>query len=182
MSPDDVYNHLKVYEPEKTGKKITIQGSDVAGFDKSKVKCFNFYKMGHFAREWRSPRSQDRRKRGNNKKDPKEAEALKNHALVADEEEVPTEYALMAKNELGEVKKEKESIDFKMKKFENSSEDIDRLLGSQKLDKDMKVVGLNEYCAVQPPPEQKKRWKSNNPSFFKQGGLSGNVVSKPMIK
>nr|GEX55552.1 hypothetical protein [Tanacetum cinerariifolium] len=32
------------------------------------------------------------------KKDPKEDEASKNHALVADEEEVPTEYALMAKS------------------------------------------------------------------------------------
>nr|GEV66799.1 hypothetical protein [Tanacetum cinerariifolium] len=34
---------------KKTGKKITIQGTDVAEFDKSKVKCFNCHKMGHFA-------------------------------------------------------------------------------------------------------------------------------------
>nr|GEY11093.1 hypothetical protein [Tanacetum cinerariifolium] len=100
ISLDDVYNHLKVYEPEvqkksesnsqnmafnssantssgkdkinttniptastqvfptsadvtaasisrdTTGKKITIQGTDVAGFDKSKVECFNCHKMG----------------------------------------------------------------------------------------------------------------------------------------
>nr|GEW59988.1 hypothetical protein [Tanacetum cinerariifolium] len=30
--------------------------------------------------------------------------------------------------------------------------------------------------------EQEERWKNNNPSFFEQGGSSGNVVSKPMIK
>nr|GFA46620.1 hypothetical protein [Tanacetum cinerariifolium] len=36
---------------KKTGKKISIQGIDVAGFDKSKVECFNCHKMGHFARE-----------------------------------------------------------------------------------------------------------------------------------
>nr|GFB67100.1 hypothetical protein [Tanacetum cinerariifolium] len=36
---------------KKTGKKITIQGTNVAGFDKSKVECFNFHKMGHFARQ-----------------------------------------------------------------------------------------------------------------------------------
>nr|GFB81455.1 ribonuclease H-like domain-containing protein [Tanacetum cinerariifolium] len=42
---------------KKTGKKITIQRSDVAGFDKSKVECFNCYKMGHFTRECRAPRS-----------------------------------------------------------------------------------------------------------------------------
>nr|GEV49305.1 hypothetical protein [Tanacetum cinerariifolium] len=45
---------------KKTGKKISIQGSDVAGFDKSKVECFNYHKMGHFAREYRAPRSQER--------------------------------------------------------------------------------------------------------------------------
>nr|GEV31532.1 hypothetical protein [Tanacetum cinerariifolium] len=38
---------------KKTGKKISIHGLDVAGFDKSKVKCFNCHKMGHFARKSR---------------------------------------------------------------------------------------------------------------------------------
>nr|GEV49484.1 hypothetical protein [Tanacetum cinerariifolium] len=30
--------------------------------------------------------------------------------------------------------------------------------------------------------EKEEKWKSNNPSFFEQGGSSYNVVSKPMIK
>nr|GFA70267.1 ribonuclease H-like domain-containing protein [Tanacetum cinerariifolium] len=50
---------------KKTGKKISIKGSDVAGFDKSKVECFNYHKMGHFARECRASRSQDRGRRDN---------------------------------------------------------------------------------------------------------------------
>nr|GEW05128.1 hypothetical protein [Tanacetum cinerariifolium] len=36
---------------QKTGKKITINGSDTAGYDKAKVECFNCHKMEHFARE-----------------------------------------------------------------------------------------------------------------------------------
>ncbi|GJR84335.1 ribonuclease H-like domain-containing protein [Tanacetum coccineum] len=47
----------------KTGRKITINGSDTTGYDKSKVECFNCYKLGHFASECRGPRNQDNRSR-----------------------------------------------------------------------------------------------------------------------
>ncbi|GKD52006.1 ribonuclease H-like domain-containing protein [Tanacetum coccineum] len=42
-----------------TGRKLTVNGNETIGFDKSKVKCYNYYKRGHFARECRSPRNQD---------------------------------------------------------------------------------------------------------------------------
>ncbi|GKC86130.1 ribonuclease H-like domain-containing protein, partial [Tanacetum coccineum] len=48
---------------QKTGRKITINGSDTTGYDKSKVECFNCHKLGHFAREYRGPRNQDNRSR-----------------------------------------------------------------------------------------------------------------------
>ncbi|GJU53367.1 ribonuclease H-like domain-containing protein [Tanacetum coccineum] len=35
--------------------------NDIAGYDKSKVECFNCHKMGHFAREYKGPRNQDNR-------------------------------------------------------------------------------------------------------------------------
>ncbi|GKE57774.1 ribonuclease H-like domain-containing protein [Tanacetum coccineum] len=51
---------------QKTGRKITINGSDTTGYDKSKVECFNCHKMGHFARECRGSRSQDNRNTNQN--------------------------------------------------------------------------------------------------------------------
>nr|GEZ70780.1 hypothetical protein [Tanacetum cinerariifolium] len=108
---------VECFNCKRTGKKITIQGTDVAGFDKSKVECFNCHKMGHFARECRAPRSQDKGRKDNYRKGskveehaPKALMAIdrvgwdwsfmvneeENHALVADEE-APIEFALMAK-------------------------------------------------------------------------------------
>nr|GEX27654.1 hypothetical protein [Tanacetum cinerariifolium] len=112
MSINDLYNNLKVYEPEVKGmsssssstqnmafvsfsnnntsntngvvntahrvsttgtqmtmrarrflkntrRKLTINGNETIGFNKSKVECYNYHKKGHFARESRAPRNQD---------------------------------------------------------------------------------------------------------------------------
>ncbi|GJX42630.1 ribonuclease H-like domain-containing protein [Tanacetum coccineum] len=44
---------------QRTGKKIFINANDTAGYDKSKVECFNCHKMGHFPRECTSPRNKE---------------------------------------------------------------------------------------------------------------------------
>ncbi|GKB54297.1 ribonuclease H-like domain-containing protein [Tanacetum coccineum] len=38
-----------------------VMESNTAGYDKSKVECFNCHKMGYFAREYKAPRSKDNR-------------------------------------------------------------------------------------------------------------------------
>ncbi|GJZ38253.1 putative ribonuclease H-like domain-containing protein [Tanacetum coccineum] len=59
---------------QRTYKKIFINANDTAGYDKSKVECFNCHKMGHFVKEYRAPRNKEgqfrnqdnTRKQGNN--------------------------------------------------------------------------------------------------------------------
>nr|GFC14878.1 hypothetical protein [Tanacetum cinerariifolium] len=100
----------------------TIDEEDIKEMDikwnMALLKCFNCHKMGHFAREYRAPKSQDRGRRENfkqgSKTDEQAPKALmaidrvgwdwsymsneeENHALVA-VKEAPTEFALMAKS------------------------------------------------------------------------------------
>nr|GEY01407.1 putative ribonuclease H-like domain-containing protein [Tanacetum cinerariifolium] len=164
MSLDDVYNHLKVYEPKvqkksklnyqnmafvsssntSSGKgevhtasvptaSTQIKYEDITQIDEDDIEEMDikwnmallsmradrfWKKTGHFARECRAPRSQDKGKIESYKQGPKEEEPApkalmaidrigwdwsymaneeENHALVADDE-VPTEFDLMAKS------------------------------------------------------------------------------------
>ncbi|GKB28469.1 putative ribonuclease H-like domain-containing protein [Tanacetum coccineum] len=54
----------------------------------------------------------------------------------------------MLKSEFEKVKQEKKGIEFKIKKFDKASKDLDKLLGSQITDKSKKGLG---YSAVPPP-------------------------------
>nr|GFA05729.1 hypothetical protein [Tanacetum cinerariifolium] len=40
----------------KTRRKVGASGSETIGFNKTKIKCYNYHKRGHFARECRDPR------------------------------------------------------------------------------------------------------------------------------
>ncbi|GJZ12598.1 ribonuclease H-like domain-containing protein [Tanacetum coccineum] len=153
----------------KTGRKITINGSDTAGYDKSKVECFNCHKMGHFAREYKGPRNQDSRNRNqDSSRRTVNVEETSSKAMVAidgagfdwsymADDEVRTNMTLMAfseselKSELEKLKQEKESNQLKIENFDNASKSLDKLIESQIIDKSRKGVGFVSYNDVPPP-------------------------------
>ncbi|GJT26318.1 putative ribonuclease H-like domain-containing protein [Tanacetum coccineum] len=91
---------------KNTGRKLTVNGTETIGFDKSKVECYNCHNRGHFAMEYRAPRNQENRNRENTRR-VVPLETTTSNALISCDglgdydwsdqaEEGPTNFALMA--------------------------------------------------------------------------------------
>nr|GEW74541.1 ribonuclease H-like domain-containing protein [Tanacetum cinerariifolium] len=77
-------------------------------------------------------------------------------------------------------KKNTKNLNAKISKLNEELSDCETDLYNYKRDYTRTTPRIDVSKSVS--KEQEERWKSNNPSFFEQGGSSGNVVLKPMIK
>ncbi|GKD22267.1 hypothetical protein Tco_1223970, partial [Tanacetum coccineum] len=150
---------------QKTSKKITINPNDTAGYDKSKVECYNYHKTCHFARECRGPRNHDssNRNQDNSRRTVKVEDTSFKAMLAIDgvgfdwsfmaDDEVPTDIALMAllnselnksKSDLANYKRGLASVEERLDFFKKNE--------SQIPENSKKGLGYENYNAVPPPP------------------------------
>nr|GFA78149.1 hypothetical protein [Tanacetum cinerariifolium] len=150
---------------KRTGRNLDINGRRIS-FDKSKVKCFNCYKNGHFAKECRAPKNQDNRGREYGRKTVPVETPTENALIAQDEiegydwsyqaeEEIPTNYAFMAftssgsssssdSENLEKAEKERDELKLTLEKLQNSSNSLNNFLDSQVSDKFKAGLGYKE--------------------------------------
>ncbi|GJX41504.1 putative ribonuclease H-like domain-containing protein [Tanacetum coccineum] len=106
---------------KRTGRQLDVNGKRVR-FDRSKVECYNCHKYGHFARECRLLRNQEKSEKENNRRTVT-VETPNENALVAQdgirgydwsyqaEEDHPKNFALMAHTSSGSSSSSNSEVD-----------------------------------------------------------------------
>nr|GEU87498.1 ribonuclease H-like domain-containing protein [Tanacetum cinerariifolium] len=157
---------------QRTGKKIIINGSNTAGYDKTNVLIKATWLMMKFQPTWLLWLSQTHRidfnksefdlatyKKGQHSIEEQLVFYKKNEVVFCDQIVVFKRDAsfkeskiIALKLQLEKLKKEKESNQIKTDNFENASKSLDKLIRSQLTYKSKTGLGFTSYNVVAPPP------------------------------
>ncbi|GKA79198.1 ribonuclease H-like domain-containing protein [Tanacetum coccineum] len=127
---------------KNTGRKLTVNGNETIGFDKSKVECYNCHKRGHFARECKALRNQDN----------KNKESSRRSVPV----ETSTSIALVSCDGLGRYDwsdQAKEGPNYALMSYSSSSPDSE--IGLESVEEKLEVYKANESIYLQDIKELK---------------------------
>ncbi|GKD45916.1 ribonuclease H-like domain-containing protein [Tanacetum coccineum] len=133
---------------KKTRRNLNFNGKETIGFDKTKVKCYNCHRRGHFARECRAPRNQGNRN-GDAPRRIVPVETLANALVVQDGIGLESLEARIVLHQKNEVVYEEDIafLKYDVKCIINSVNEIEEE-NNQVNDRFKKVEG---YHAVPPP-------------------------------
>ncbi|GKD81588.1 ribonuclease H-like domain-containing protein [Tanacetum coccineum] len=150
---------------KNTGRKLIVNGNETIGFDKSKVKCYNYHKRGHFAKECRALRNQDNKNKESSRRSVPVETSTSTALVSCDGLEVPndsiylkscleTVELLKSQNDqlLKDLKKfESMVLTYKTDKFEYASKSLNKLIECQIVDNFKKGLGYENYNTSPPP-------------------------------
>nr|GEW48562.1 reverse transcriptase domain-containing protein [Tanacetum cinerariifolium] len=159
---------------KKTGKKISIQGTDVAGFDKSKDWSFMENEEENHALVADEEAHTEFAQMAKSSSDNEEIKFYeKIRGLELDLSNKIFKFERLT-NELEQARKEKSDIDIKLTGFQSASKDLDNLLGSQRNDKNKEGLG---YSVVPPPPAQVYFPPKNDMSWTRLPEFAGDTIT-----
>ncbi|GKB10997.1 putative reverse transcriptase domain-containing protein [Tanacetum coccineum] len=122
---------------KNTRRKLTVNGNETIGFDKSKVECYNCHKRGHFSRECRASRQQEQGK-------------LKNECACGNIY-FYSFGVIELRKKLEIAQKEKDGIQLNVDKFKHASKSLNKLIECQIVDNCKKGLGYENNNAFPPP-------------------------------
>ncbi|GKB49250.1 ribonuclease H-like domain-containing protein, partial [Tanacetum coccineum] len=189
---------------KNTGRNLNFNGKETVGFDKTKVKCYNCHRRGHFARECRAPRNQGNRN-GDAPRRIVPVETPANALVVQDgicgsssssssNTEVRDNSITELKNQLAEALREKDDLKLKLENQMNENELHDCHLNKSKVFESASDSSVNEieeennqvndrfkkvegYHAV--PPPYTRNYMPSRPDLSFAGLSSKDSLEQP---
>ncbi|GKD67907.1 ribonuclease H-like domain-containing protein [Tanacetum coccineum] len=174
---------------KNTGRKLTVNGTETIGFDKSKVECYNCHKRGHFARECRAPRNQENKNKENTRRVVLVETTTSNSLISCDSlgdydwsdqpEKGPTNFALMAYSSISSKLLGLESVEARLLVYKKNE---------SVYEEDIKLLKRLGYNAVPPPytgnfmPPKPDLSFSGLEEFVNEPIVSEPTVKKPVVE